>query len=927
MNTLANELESLRSNGTHLDVSVIASVISRRYQIKSTIDTNHRTSGLAAEEFRNRKELQEMRRQGGNTEHLEARREEIKKLQKIEKLKRERQANGRRFDRDKWQAYAKAMNPETTVECKVAKEEIEEQLGRKFARSEPIRHEDVPDYMERVSTTMLDITIRPKDLREALKGKKAKASPGRDEVMYWMLRDATEDNTVAEILCLALNRVLDGIDPIPLAWREARIKLLFKGKGCPTAFDNYRPLAITSILGKLLNTMIKTKMLDHCRVHSVIDEKVQKGFMPKVSGCLDHIAAMMNIMRVAKASKGDFYALLLDLKAAYDSVPHHKLWKLLRHVGISEQIVRYLERLYGGALLYVETKDFTTSSLPYQRGVMQGDTLSPLLFTIYFMVIIRAGARGNKDRGFFVKNNYQHHLKAFADDLNVVDTSLDKLKESWRLLKEGMEWCELEVNAAKSRILTFKKGAYVEQPPIDIGEGLLIKCGVKEGAAFLGLDISRCMTQAKVAELLQERMAKELAHISSLNYPLHAQLFFYEIGVLSKFRWWFAIYENVSEATVLLLQRMAYQAFRKWGSFSDKFTGETLTSQRAFGIEDLRQTFRATRAIALLNGVKAADPITAEAYRSKAELPPPASKDVDLHRIIAGIDQKADGDPHDYTTKRGLKKEAAAKLDTKEPRKLKGLGWIWTLPKFDQSEASLLKGTLRLLNEKQLRFGLRALCNQLNNYEVVGRKLRWANEQTLCPLCRNQSQSLYHIMNGCTYMLDKGRYTVRHDAVLRAIADRIKLAYRGNEDINVWMDKDGKYTSDKARLLPQGLQDKAELRRPDIIIEEEWKRLIFIELTCPYDTLKNLEAAHKRKTDKYQSLVDKIKREHSYQYETVELHCVEVGSRGYIANTLKEIIPHITCGRGHPSTKDFLKGLGKISLIESMRIYDSRNTK
>ena len=204
-------------------------------------------------------------------------------------------------------------------------------------------------------------------------------------------------------------------------------------------------------------------MLAHCRANKVIDEMVQKGFMPKVSGCLDHIASMMHLLRVAKKERKELYALLLDLKAAYDTVSHAKLWAVLECAGVSDQIVGYLKRLYHSSSVYVKTKEFATSPTPYQRGVLQGDTLSPLLFTIFFMVVIRAGLRGKEGRGFTVQGQYQHHLKAFADDLNVVDQTLPKLKESWRMVKEGLDWCQLEVNANKCRVLHFSDGKYVEQ--------------------------------------------------------------------------------------------------------------------------------------------------------------------------------------------------------------------------------------------------------------------------------------------------------------------------------------------------------------------------------------------------------------------------------------------------------------------------------
>ena len=132
----------------------------------------------------------------------------------------------------------------------------------------------------------------------------------------------------------------------------------------------------------------------------------------------------------------------------------------------------------------------------------------------------------------------------------------------------------------------------------------------------MGLEISRCMKSAEVFEIMKERLVKELDKITRSKYPLNAKLFFYEVGVLAKFRWWFAIYENIPLTSVQKLQNIAYGAFRKWHArFKGKLTGEVFTSLRAYNIENLVKTYRTARAISLLNGLKAEDPATQAAYK------------------------------------------------------------------------------------------------------------------------------------------------------------------------------------------------------------------------------------------------------------------------------------------------------------------------
>ena len=71
---------------------------------------------------------------------------------------------------------------------------------------------------------------------------------------------------------------------------------------------------------------------------------------------MEHIASLMHLLRIAKKEKKELYALLLDLRAAYDTVSHTKLWAVLERAGVSTQIVGYLQRLYNSSSVYVKRK-------------------------------------------------------------------------------------------------------------------------------------------------------------------------------------------------------------------------------------------------------------------------------------------------------------------------------------------------------------------------------------------------------------------------------------------------------------------------------------------------------------------------------------------------------------------------------------------
>lgn len=114
--------------------------------------------------------------------------------------------------------------------------------------------------------------------------------------------------------------------------------------------------------------------------------------------------------------------------------------------------------------------------------------------------------------------------------------------------------------------------------------------------------------------------------------------------------------------------------------------------------------------------------------------------------------------------------------------------------------------------------------------------------------------------------------------------------------------------------------------RPDIMITKKKalkEELIIIELTCPFESKQNLESSHKRKVDKYTPLVEALKS--GQKYSQVHLHCIEVGSRGYAANTCREIYQYLQCGRGHPRVNVFMRRVGKQCLQKSLEIFRRRD--
>ena len=68
----------------------------------------------------------------------------------------------------------------------------------------------------------------------------------------------------------------------------------------------------------------------------------------------------------------------IDLKKAFDSANHLKLEEVLNNTGIPRKITMIVVNMYRGNGLYLRTGE----KISIERGVLQGDPLSPTLFNL-----------------------------------------------------------------------------------------------------------------------------------------------------------------------------------------------------------------------------------------------------------------------------------------------------------------------------------------------------------------------------------------------------------------------------------------------------------------------------------------------------------------------------------------------------------------
>ena len=305
-----------------------------------------------------------------------------------------------------------------------------------------------PDLHHVISTSTaspgppeLERPFTPKELEEALTPLNTGKASGLDNIPYEFLTHLTPP-LLDSLLHIYNTSWTTGT--YPTCWKASVLIPIHKPGKDPTLPSAYRPIALLSCIGKLMERLVTTRLSWWLEEKHLLGEE-QCGFRPRRS-TLDVLSQMDFHISDTYRQRQVMLSLFIDLEGAFDSASHDGIFYKLATMGITGTTLAWVQNYLSNRTYQVAVGASLSPSHPIRRGVPQGSIISPLLFNVLLSDL---------------RVPHHSHLQIYADDITIVTRAptlamaQTRLQEAATVFENWVTTWDLTVSAPKSTLMCF----------------------------------------------------------------------------------------------------------------------------------------------------------------------------------------------------------------------------------------------------------------------------------------------------------------------------------------------------------------------------------------------------------------------------------------------------------------------------------------
>lgn len=336
-----------------------------------------------------------------------------------------------------------------------------------YSRKDFKSHDEVQAYVRTVNMPELSTEdskscegqLSVDECKAALKEFKSNKSPGNDGITaefykkFWPM--------FGPLMVAAFNEsYIKG--ELSTSQRQAVITLLDKGKD-RCLLKNWRPISLLNVDYKIIAKAIANRFTKY--LPNLINNN-QAGYV-KDRNILDNVRTVVDILEYLKEKQLPGILINVDFEKAFDSLSWTFLQTVLQKFNFGESFRKWIELLYTNISSCISNNGFTSRYFNVERGVRQGDPLSPYLFILAVEVMACKIKQDEAIEGIAI-NGQIVKLLQYADDTNGILRNQKSAKHFLKTIKTFGEFSGLCLNATKTEGLWLGSNAASNSKPLNI---------------------------------------------------------------------------------------------------------------------------------------------------------------------------------------------------------------------------------------------------------------------------------------------------------------------------------------------------------------------------------------------------------------------------------------------------------------------------
>lgn len=298
---------------------------------------------------------------------------------------------------------------------------------------------------------------------------------------------------------------------LPREWNYTHLCLIPKTPD-PRTISDLRPISLCSVMYKVISKIMAKRLAP---VLQEIISPTQSAFVADrlMTDNITIAHEMLHSIGEAQDPNSSKMVVKTDMSKAYDRVEWGYLQSLLCALGFDQKWVRWIMKCVTSVSYSVLVNDQPHGMIVPQRGLRQGDPLSPSLFVLcsegLSHLLSKAEAEGGVSGIKFGETGPSVNQLFFADDcLFACEASEEQSNNLIKNLRRYEGVTGQVINPVKSSIIFGKN--VLEEDKIRVKQRLNIEAEGGEGK-YLGLPESLKGSKIKKFSYLKERLSKKIS--------------------------------------------------------------------------------------------------------------------------------------------------------------------------------------------------------------------------------------------------------------------------------------------------------------------------------------------------------------------------------------------------------------------------------